>query len=136
MILSVPEGDDKPLKYPGVFQASEAVILNKVDTMEVFDFNEQAFRDAVAQLNPVAPIFPISATKGEGVDAWADWLRAKVEAAVPARAASSVMGARCVRSPRAPSGRIADRRPAMPARRAPAWKAARLCRIRRARRAR
>lgn len=80
MILSVPEGDDKPLKYPGVFQASEAVILNKVDTMEVFDFNEQAFRDAVAQLNPVAPIFPISATKGEGVDAWADWLRAKVEA--------------------------------------------------------
>lgn len=80
MILSVPEGDDKPLKYPGVFQASEAVILNKVDTMEVFDFNEQAFRDAVAQLNPAAPIFPISATKGEGVDAWADWLRAKVEA--------------------------------------------------------
>lgn len=80
MILSVPEGDDKPLKYPGVFQASEAVILNKVDTMEVFDFDEQAFRDAVAQLNPAAPIFPISATKGEGVDAWADWLRAKVEA--------------------------------------------------------
>lgn len=80
MILSVPEGDDKPLKYPGVFQASEAIILNKVDTMEVFDFDEQAFRDAVTQLNPAAPIFPISATKGEGVDAWADWLRAKVEA--------------------------------------------------------
>ena len=80
MILSVPEGDDKPLKYPGVFQASEAIILNKVDTMEVFNFNEQAFRDAVTQLNPAAPIFPISATKGAGVDEWADWLRAKIEA--------------------------------------------------------
>ncbi|MDO4442854.1 MAG: hydrogenase nickel incorporation protein HypB [Slackia sp.] len=79
MILSVPEGDDKPLKYPGVFQASEAIILNKVDTMEVFDFDEQAFRDAVVQLNPTAPIFPISATKGGGVDAWAAWLRAKIE---------------------------------------------------------
>ena len=80
MILSVPEGDDKPLKYPGVFQASEAIILNKVDTMEVFNFNEGAFRDAVTQLNPAAPIFPISATKGAGVDEWADWLRAKIEA--------------------------------------------------------
>ena len=80
MILSVPEGDDKPLKYPGVFQASEAIILNKVDTMEVFNFDEQAFRDAVTQLNPAAPIFPISATKGAGVDDWADWLRAKIGA--------------------------------------------------------
>ena len=79
MILSVPEGDDKPLKYPGVFQASEAIILNKVDTMEGFNFNEQAFRDAVTQLNPKAPIFPISATKGAGVEEWADWLRAKIE---------------------------------------------------------
>ena len=67
-------------KEKGVFQASEAIILNKVDTMEVFNFNEQAFRDAVTQLNPAAPIFPISATKGAGVDEWADWLRAKIEA--------------------------------------------------------
>lgn len=80
MILSVPEGDDKPLKYPGVFQVAEAIILNKVDTMSVFDFNEQAFRDAVEQLNPKAPIFPIAATKGQGVEAWADWLRAKIRA--------------------------------------------------------
>ena len=78
MILSVPEGDDKPLKYPGVFQVAEAIILNKVDTMSVFNFNEQAFRDAVEQLNPKAPIFPIAATKGQGVDAWAEWLRAKI----------------------------------------------------------
>ena len=55
MILSVPEGDDKPLKYPGVFQASEAIILNKVDTMSVFNFDEKAFRDEVAQLNPKPP---------------------------------------------------------------------------------
>ena len=80
MILSVPEGDDKPLKYPGVFQVAEAIILNKVDTMGVFNFNEQAFRDAVTQLNPQAPIFPIAATKGEGVEAWAEWLRAKIRA--------------------------------------------------------
>ncbi len=81
MILSVPEGDDKPLKYPGVFQASEAIILNKVDTMGVFDFNERAFRDAVTQLNPKAPIFPIAATKGEGVDEWAEWLRERIHSA-------------------------------------------------------
>lgn len=80
MILSVPEGDDKPLKYPGVFQVAEAIILNKVDTMSVFNFNEQAFRDAVEQLNPKAPIFPIAATKGQGVEAWAEWLRAKIHA--------------------------------------------------------
>ena len=80
MILSVPEGDDKPLKYPGVFQASEAIILNKVDTMSVFNFDEKAFRDEVAQLNQKAPIFPIAATKGEGVDAWANWLRDRIHA--------------------------------------------------------
>lgn len=80
MILSVPEGDDKPLKYPGVFQIAQAVILNKVDTMPVFNFDEQAFRDSVHQLNPQAPIFPIAATKGEGVDAWAQWLAERIRA--------------------------------------------------------
>ena len=80
MILSVPEGDDKPLKYPGVFQVSQAVILNKVDTMPVFNFKEDAFCDSVKQLNPQAPIFPISATTGEGVDAWANWLAEKIRA--------------------------------------------------------
>lgn len=78
MILSVPEGDDKPLKYPGVFQASEAIILNKVDTMSVFNFNEEAFRSAVTQLNPQAPIFPMSATKNDGVEEWAEWLRNRI----------------------------------------------------------
>lgn len=80
MILSVPEGDDKPLKYPGIFQVASAVILNKVDTMPVFDFNENAFRKAVGQLNPTAPIFPIAATKGQGVQAWAEWLASRIEA--------------------------------------------------------
>ena len=80
MILSVPEGDDKPLKYPGVFQASEAIILNKVDTMSVFNFNEEAFTDAVRQLNPQAPIFRMAATTGEGVEEWANWLAEKIRA--------------------------------------------------------
>ena len=78
MILSVPEGDDKPLKYPGVFQVSDAVILNKVDTLPVFDFDREAFETAVRNLNPKAPIFPIAATKGTGVEEWATWLAERV----------------------------------------------------------
>ena len=80
MILSVPEGDDKPLKYPGVFQVAEAVILNKVDTMPVFNFDNEAFVEAVTRLNPQAPIFPISATAGQGVAEWTEWLAAQVRA--------------------------------------------------------
>lgn len=78
MILSVPEGDDKPLKYPGVFQAAKAIILNKYDTLPVFDFDEDAFRSAVTQLNPTAPIFPIAATKNQGVQEWAEWLAERI----------------------------------------------------------
>lgn len=78
MILSVPEGHDKPLKYPGVFQAAEAVVLNKVDTMPVFNFDRDEFEAAVRQLNPRAPIFPIAATKGEGVEEWATWLAERI----------------------------------------------------------
>ena len=80
MILSVPEGHDKPLKYPGVFQVSEAVILNKVDTMPVFDFDHDAFVESVRNLNPTAPIFEIAATKGTGVDEWATWLADRIRA--------------------------------------------------------
>ena len=80
MILSVPEGDDKPLKYPGIFQVSEAVILNKVDTLPVFDFDQDAFEASVRQLNPNAPIFPVSATKGDGVEEWATWLAERARA--------------------------------------------------------
>jgi hydrogenase nickel incorporation protein HypB len=74
MILSVPEGHDKPYKYPGIFQISEAVILNKVDTLPVFDFDV-----VVRSLNPGSPIFHIAATKGDGVDAWAQWLALRIE---------------------------------------------------------
>jgi hydrogenase nickel incorporation protein HypB len=81
MILSVPEGHDKPYKYPGIFQVSEAVILNKVDTMPYFDFDEEEFTGVVKSLNPKAPIFRIAATKGEGVTEWADWLSARIDAA-------------------------------------------------------
>ncbi len=80
MILSVPEGHDKPLKYPGVFQIAEAVILNKVDTLPVFDFDREAFVESVTQLNPQAPLFPIAATKGEGVTEWASWLAERIRA--------------------------------------------------------
>lgn len=80
MILSVPEGDDKPLKYPGVFQAAEAIVLNKVDTMESFNFDKDAFYDSVHKLNPQAPVFPIAATKGQGVEDWATWLADRIRA--------------------------------------------------------
>lgn len=81
MILSVPEGHDKPQKYPNIFQVSEAVILNKCDTMPVFDFDEAEFTRVVRSLNGQAPIFPIAATKGDGVAEWAAWLAGRIEAA-------------------------------------------------------
>jgi hydrogenase nickel incorporation protein HypB len=80
MILSVPEGHDKPYKYPNIFQISEAVILNKIDTLPFFDFDQEAFRGEVRTLNPKVPIFCIAATKGEGVDAWVLWLRERIDA--------------------------------------------------------
>jgi hydrogenase nickel incorporation protein HypB len=61
-----------------VFQVAQAVILNKVDTLPVFNFDRRAFDEAVGQLNPSAPIFPLSATTGEGVEAWAEWLRDRI----------------------------------------------------------
>ena len=80
MILSVPEGHDKPYKYPGIFSLAEAIILNKYDTMEVFDFDEEEFETVVRKLNGEAPIFRVAATKGEGVSEWAEWLAARIEA--------------------------------------------------------
>ena len=87
MILSVPEGHDKPYKYPGIFQISEAVILNKVDTMPSSTSTRRSSREVVHSLNPTAPIFRIAATKGEGVDEWAEWLAARIDAAKAARRA-------------------------------------------------
>ncbi|MDR2492246.1 MAG: hydrogenase nickel incorporation protein HypB [Coriobacteriales bacterium] len=79
MILSVPEGHDKPLKYPGIFQAARVIILNKIDTMHVFNFNERQFRADVAALNPHAALLPVSATSRRGVAAWTQWLAAAIE---------------------------------------------------------
>ena len=81
MILSVPEGDDKPLKYPGIFQAAKAIILNKVDTLPVFDFDMPAFEERILNLNPQAPLFKIAATKENGVESWTAWLIEQIEAA-------------------------------------------------------
>ena len=81
MILSVPEGHDKPLKYPGVFQVSPAIILNKVDVMPHFDFDERAFRISVEQINPRAVIFPVSAKTGDGMGLWTQWLADRIEKA-------------------------------------------------------
>jgi hydrogenase nickel incorporation protein HypB len=78
MILSVPEGDDKPLKYPLMFKIVDLVLVNKMDAMSLFDFDMDAFRERVMRLNPKAGIIPISAKTGEGMDAWAEWLRAEV----------------------------------------------------------
>lgn len=81
MILSVPEGHDKIYKYPGIFQASQAVIVSKVDTMGVFDFDDKAFDEGLEQLNPNADVFRISSKTGQGVGAWAEFLAARIEAA-------------------------------------------------------
>ncbi len=81
MILSVPEGHDKIYKYPGIFQASQAVIVSKVDTMGVFDFDDAAFDEGLSQLNPTADVFRISSKTGQGMDAWAEYLAARIEAA-------------------------------------------------------
>lgn len=74
MILSVPEGDDKPLKYPLIFKVCDIVIINKIDVLPYFDFSIEKVIERVHSLNPKALIFPISARTGEGVDAVASWL--------------------------------------------------------------
>ena len=74
-ILSLPEGDDKPLKYPLMFTVCQAVIVNKTDTRKFFKFDDEAFVQRVHELNPMAEIFFLSAKTGEGFDEWTDWLR-------------------------------------------------------------
>jgi hydrogenase nickel incorporation protein HypB len=78
MILSVPEGDDKPLKYPLMFKVVDVLLINKIDTLEIFDFDMDAVCMRARKLNPDINIFPISARTGEGIEAWTDWLRTQV----------------------------------------------------------
>ncbi len=79
VILSVPEGDDKPLKYPSIFKSSDLLIINKIDTMEVFDFDFDLCVERVKKLNPNIVIFPISAKTGEGMEALTEWLYKEVK---------------------------------------------------------
>jgi hydrogenase nickel incorporation protein HypB len=74
----VPEGDDKPLKYPLIFTVCDAVLINKIDTMSVFDFDMKKAVSNIRLRNPKAEIFPVSAKTGEGFDAWTDWLSKNV----------------------------------------------------------
>ena len=78
MILSVPEGHDKPLKYPLIFTVCDALIINKVDVLPYFDFDMDKVTEYARMRNPKLEIFPICARTGEGVDAWCDWLRRQV----------------------------------------------------------
>jgi hydrogenase nickel incorporation protein HypB len=78
MILSVPEGDDKPLKYPKMFSVVDALIINKIDAIDYFSFDLKAVEERVRALNPNIKFFPISARTGEGVDTWCEWLLEEV----------------------------------------------------------
>lgn len=78
MILSVPEGDDKPLKYPLMFAVSDVLLINKIDAIEFFDFDMEACIQRVKKVNPNIKIIPLSAKTGEGIDEWVDWLRKAV----------------------------------------------------------
>ncbi|WP_428768863.1 hydrogenase nickel incorporation protein HypB [Treponema sp. HNW] len=78
MILSVPEGDDKPLKYPLMFKVVDVILVNKIDAAEFFNFNMDVFKGHIKRLNPDAKIIPVSAKTGEGIDTWADYLRTEI----------------------------------------------------------
>lgn len=75
MILSVPEGDDKPLKYPLMFQVCQCLLINKIDVLPYFDFDLEECKKRVLKLNPDMKIIPISARTGEGMEEWIDWLK-------------------------------------------------------------
>ena len=80
MILSVPEGDDKPLKYPLMFSICDCLLINKIDVLPYFDFDLEACKKYVRRLNPNMKIIPISARTGEGIEEWAQWLREQIRA--------------------------------------------------------
>jgi hydrogenase nickel incorporation protein HypB len=79
MILSVPEGDDKPLKYPLMFSVCQVLLINKIDYLSLSDFNLDLFKQRARAINPDITIFEISSRTGQGIDAWADWLKNRVK---------------------------------------------------------
>lgn len=79
MILSVPEGDDKPLKYPLMFSIVDVLLINKIDALDYFDFDIKAVEERAKKLNPNIKVIPISARHGEGIEEWANWIREQVK---------------------------------------------------------
>ena len=79
MILSVPEGHDKPLKYPLIFTVCDVLLINKTDVLPYFDFDMDKVIEYAHRRNPKLEVFPVSAKTGEGMDAWCDWLRKQVK---------------------------------------------------------
>ncbi|MBN8638684.1 MAG: hydrogenase nickel incorporation protein HypB [Anaerolineae bacterium] len=79
LIASIPEGADKPYKYPGMYRGVDVLVINKIDLLPYVPFDMEFFRKGVEILNPGVTIFPLSCVTGEGVDAWIDWLRAQVK---------------------------------------------------------
>ncbi len=74
VIVGVPEGDDKPRKYPVMFVEADVVLINKIDVLPYFDFNLDSFPEIISGLNPSAKIYPVSAKTGEGLDSWFSWI--------------------------------------------------------------
>ncbi|MFL0266957.1 hydrogenase nickel incorporation protein HypB [Candidatus Clostridium radicumherbarum] len=79
MILSVPEGDDKPLKYPLMFSIVDVVLINKIDAIANFDFDFKKVEERVKKLNPNIKVIPISAKNSQGIDEWINWIRSEVK---------------------------------------------------------
>jgi hydrogenase nickel incorporation protein HypB len=78
-LLSIPEGDDKPLKYPLIFRTADVFLVNKTDVAGHFDFDMAAFKSRVRRLNPEAPVFEVSCKTGQGIDGWCRWLEEKID---------------------------------------------------------
>ena len=80
LIASIPEGDDKPYKYPGMYQGVDALVINKLDLLPYIDFNMDYFRKGVEILNPGLETFPLSCRTKEGLETWLDWIKNQVHA--------------------------------------------------------
>ncbi|HAL15872.1 MAG TPA: hydrogenase accessory protein HypB [Anaerolineaceae bacterium] len=81
LVASIPEGDDKPYKYPNIYRGLDVLVINKTDLLPYIDFRMEYFRQGVEMLNPGLTTFAVSCKTGEGIDAWADWLRGRLAAA-------------------------------------------------------
>ncbi len=85
LVASIPEGDDKPYKYPGAYRGVDVLVINKIDLLPYVEFDMEYFRRGAAALNPGLATFPLSCRTGEGLDAWLDWVVAQVDAFAAAR---------------------------------------------------